>query len=66
MMSVKRFWALAAAGFDLLILLFAWGLSYFHLTQYTETVGNRLQLLNELRKGALEQYFSTAEAMAGS
>ena len=62
MNSIKRFWLWCVLCLAVLILLFAWGLSYFHLAQYTETVAGRLQLLNELRKGAVELYFSTAEA----
>jgi len=40
----------------------AWGLSHWYLSTYTKDVGDRLELLVELRKGAIEQYFLTAEA----
>ncbi|MEH6569985.1 MAG: cache domain-containing protein [Halioglobus sp.] len=61
-MSSKRFWIACTSGMALITLLAAWGLSYIFLQQYTQSVADRLQLLNELRKGALENYFSTAKA----
>jgi methyl-accepting chemotaxis protein len=64
-MSSKRFWIACATGLALVTLLASWGLSYLYLQQYTQDVADRLQLLNELRKGALEDYFSTAQAELG-
>lgn len=62
MKSVSRFWLFSALGLGVVILCAAWGLSHLHLKQHTRTVADRLQLLNELRKGAVEEYFSTAIA----
>ena len=61
-MSAKKFWSLSAISLLLLTLLAAWGLSYLYLEKHTRLVSDRLQLLNELRKGAVEQYLSTADA----
>ncbi|MEP4484973.1 MAG: cache domain-containing protein [Halioglobus sp.] len=46
----------------LVVAAVGWGLSQWNLSNYKATVADRLQLLNELRRGALEQYFATAEA----
>ena len=62
MISIKRFWVVCATALAALTLLAAWGMSYLYLERYTQLVADRLQLLNELRRGALEQYFSTADA----
>jgi methyl-accepting chemotaxis protein len=61
-MTDKRFWLVSAAGLGLVMLVFAWGFSQWHLKQYERQISTRLQLLNELRQGALELYFGTAEA----
>lgn len=62
MISAKRFWATWSMVLLLVIAAAGWGLSQWNLNNYTAAVADRLQLLNELRRGALQQYFSTAEA----
>jgi methyl-accepting chemotaxis protein len=57
-----RFWSLTALFLACLTGLGAWGVSQVLLERYTQAVGQRLELLNELRRGALDQYLSTAEA----
>jgi methyl-accepting chemotaxis protein len=42
--------------------LVVWGLLRWNLTNYTQLVADRLLLLGELRRGAVQEYFSTAEA----
>ena len=64
-MTNKRFWIACSSVMALITLLAAWGLSYVFLQQHTQGVADRLQLLNELRKGALIDYFSTAKAELG-
>ena len=57
-----KFWSICTALLAGLMLLLAWGLSYLHLESYSKVVADRLQLVAELRKGAVQQYFATAEA----
>ena len=61
-MSAKSFWIRTALGLFLVTSLGAWSLSHWYLNSYFKEVGERLELLMELRKGAVEQYFSTAQA----
>ena len=62
MMSGKRFWISWSIIMLLMVAAVGWGLSQWNLSNYKAAVADRLQLLNELRRGALEQYFATAEA----
>ena len=62
MMSGKRFWISWCIVMFLMVVAVGWGLSQWNLSNYKAAVADRLQLLNELRRGALEQYFATAEA----
>ena len=62
MMSAKRFWTTWFIALLLVVAVVGWGLSQWNLNNYTAAVADRLQLLNELRRGALQQYFATAEA----
>ena len=61
-MSPKKFWISSALILCLAMGAVAWVLSQWYLTTYIKQVGDRLELLVELRKGAVEGYFSTAEA----
>lgn len=61
-MSPKKFWLLSSLALALFTVAVAWGLSHWYLSSFTRDVGDRLELLVELRKGAVEEYFSTAEA----
>ncbi|MEM1111118.1 MAG: cache domain-containing protein [Pseudomonadota bacterium] len=61
-MSNARFWSIAAVLLLLCVLALGWGLARLNLASFSNQVGDRLQLLNELRRGAMQQYFSTAEA----
>ncbi|RLA52059.1 MAG: hypothetical protein DRR42_08600 [Gammaproteobacteria bacterium] len=62
MKSSLRFWLGSSLVLCLGLVLIAWGYSHWYLNTYTQVVADRILLLNELRKGALEQYFATAEA----
>ena len=62
MNSALRFWLGWAAGLGLLLGLVVWGLLQWNLASYSQLVADRLLLLAELRKGAVQQYFSTADA----
>jgi len=60
--SAVRFWTLAALGCGLLLALFAWGFAQWHLGKHSAVVSERLLLLGELRRGAVQRYFSTVQA----
>ena len=62
MMTDKRFWLTWSFCLALVMAAVAWGFSQWHLKQFSQEVSSRLQLLNELRQGALQLYFGTAEA----
>lgn len=62
MMTAKRFWLSWSFCLALALAAVALAFSQWHLKQYTQEVSSRLQLLNELRQGALQIYFGTAEA----
>jgi methyl-accepting chemotaxis protein len=61
-MSMRRFWLLTAIGLVVLVGAFGLTWNWVHLDNRVAEVGNRLLLLSNLRRGALEQYFATAEA----
>jgi methyl-accepting chemotaxis protein len=62
MTSSVRFWIGWGAALALLVLLAAWSVIQWNLGNYTQLVSDRLVLLAELRRGAVKEYFSTAEA----
>jgi len=62
MMSAKAFWLRTIVSLLVALSLAAWLLSQWYLNNYIKDVGDRAELLMELRKGAIEQYFSTARA----
>ena len=62
MSSSLRFWLGWGIGLALLWLSLAWGLAQWNLNNYQQLVSDRLVLLGELRRGALQEYFATADA----
>jgi methyl-accepting chemotaxis protein len=62
MMSSRRFWLISFTVLAAATALAGWLLVRMYLQSYTTTVADRLQLLNQLRQGAIQQYFATAEA----
>jgi len=60
--SSLRFWVTSAVSVALLLGLLIWGLLQWNLTNYSQMVGDRLMLLVELRRGAIEEYLDTAQA----
>lgn len=62
MNTALRFWATSVIALALLLGLVVWGLLQWNLANYTRMVGERLVLLSELRRGAVEQYLDTAQA----
>ena len=61
-MSPRKFWLYSALSVGVAMAVVAWGLSHWYLSSFTRDVGDRLELLVELRKGAVEEYFATAQA----
>ncbi len=60
--KLRRFWIFIAIALTLVFAAFTYGLAQ-HLTERAiEVASARLQLLNTLRKQALQTYFETAEA----
>ena len=57
-----RFWLSCALGFAVLLIALVWAFGQWNLRYYTNYIGDRLELLAELRRGAVEQYFATAQA----
>jgi methyl-accepting chemotaxis protein len=57
-----KFWIGWSAGLALMLLVLVWGFSQWNLRYYNQYIGDRLELLAELRQGALREYFDTAEA----
>ncbi len=57
-----RFWLGWTAGLALMLVVIVWGFSQWNLRYYHQYIGERLELLVELRQGALAEYFATAEA----
>ena len=62
MNSGLRFWVAWGAGLALLLLLTVWALLQWNLNSYSSLVSDRLLLLAELRRGAVQEYFATADA----
>jgi len=61
-MSARRFWLNSFLALSLGLTAVAWGYSQWYLSNYTQRVTDRVLLLSELRRGALQEYFATAEA----
>ena len=62
MMSPLRFWASSAALLAGLLAVAVWLLLHWNMSNFTQQIADRLLLLAELRRGAVQEYFSTAEA----
>ena len=61
-MTDRRFWSSWALGLLLLTMLVAVLISQWSLSRYSDVVADRLLLLAELRRGAVQNYFDTAHA----
>ncbi|MGB1140797.1 MAG: cache domain-containing protein [Halioglobus sp.] len=61
-MSERRFWSIAVVSLTLLCAVITWFISNYYMERRIEAGGSRLALLGDLRRSALENYFSTAEA----
>lgn len=57
-----RFWISWMFGLALMVVFVLWAFSQWNLRYYHGYISDRLELLSELRQGALEEYFNTAEA----
>lgn len=57
-----RFWAAWSVVLALVWAAVAWAVLQWNLNNYSQLVSDRLVLLAELRRGAVQEYFSTAEA----
>ena len=57
-----RFWLGWVFALGLLLLALVWGFSQWNLRYYTDYIGDRMELLVELRRGAVTEYFDTAQA----
>ena len=57
-----KFWLGWATGLALMMAVAVFGYGQWNLRFYEGYIGDRVQLLAELRRGALQEYFSTAEA----
>ena len=62
MSDAVRFWVGWSIALALLVGLAAWSVVQWNMNNYTQLVSDRLLLLAELRRGAVQEYFSTAEA----
>ncbi len=62
MNSTLRFWIISCVIMAVILVAATFALGQWNLHQFSNFVGDRLVLLNELRRGALKQYFATAEA----
>ena len=61
-MNSMRFWLSWVIGLGIAMLALVWVLLHSHLNQQTQVVADRLLLLGELRRGAVQEYFATADA----
>lgn len=57
-----KFWIGWVLGLAVMLLAVVWGFSQWNLHYYKNYIGERMELLAELRRGALLEYFSTAQA----
>jgi methyl-accepting chemotaxis protein len=62
MMSDRRFWLGWAAALAVVTAVAAWGITQWNLSRYSQLVADRLVLLGELRRGALQGYLDTASS----
>ena len=62
MMSDRRFWLGWAVALAVVTAVAAWGISQWNLSRYSQLVADRLVLLGELRRGALQGYLDTASS----
>ena len=62
MKSDFRFWAISVGACAVVMGLFVWGLLQWNLGVVSQQVADRLVLLGDLRRGAVQQYLLTAQA----
>jgi len=62
MQSSKRFWLISAVVMALMTAGLAIALVQWNLINFSNLARERLMLINQLRQGALQEYFATAEA----
>jgi methyl-accepting chemotaxis protein len=60
-MSGRKFWLLSGAGLAVLCLAVGLVWNHIYMSERVQMLEQRLVLLRDLRRGALEQYFETAE-----
>ena len=61
-MNSLRFWMSWIIGLGIALAILVWALLQWHLTSQTQLIADRLLLLGELRRGAVQEYFATADA----
>ncbi len=61
-MSSRRIWLAIIGGMTVITLAIGWGVNRYQIDQRIAFASDRLLLLSNLRREALERYFSTAEA----
>jgi len=61
-MSSRRVWIAIIGGLTLFTLIFGWGVNTYLVEERIAIASERLLLLSNLRREALQRYFSTAEA----
>ena len=61
-MSSRRIWLAIIGGMTVITLALGWGVNRYLIDQRIEFASQRLLLLSNLRREALERYFDTAEA----
>lgn len=61
-MSSRRAWLVIIGGMALITLASGWGINRYLIDQRIDFASERLLLLSNLRREALERYFATAEA----
>ncbi len=61
-MSEKRFWVLTLSGLALLTVMVAFFANHYYIDQRVQLASDRLLLLSNLRRGALDRYLETTAA----
>ena len=62
MSEQSRFWIFWSLGLTVLVALGFYAVLQWNLKNYSQMVADRLLLLGELRRGAVQEYFATADA----
>ena len=64
-MNSRRFWAITLCSLTLVTLVVGWGINRYIIDQRIALASDRLLLLSNLRREALQRYIETAEAELG-